>query len=297
MEIEIKHLKKKYPPNTIAVDDFSVTLTPGVWGLLGANGAGKTTLMKMMCGILTPTDGDILFNGQPIVTLDEKYRDALGYLPQVFGFHQDFQVYDYLMYVAVLKGMTENAAQKRIGLLLEQVSLANAKKTPIRNLSGGMKRRVGIAQALLNGPQILIMDEPTSGLDPTERIHFRKILSAFAKDRIVLLSTHIVADVEYISKRNLIMKDGKLLVNGTTEELVSTIAGKVWQCSIPAGMLESVGSKLSIINMRNEANDMVSIRYIADEPMSNSESQEPRMEDVYLSFFPKGLQEEVADHV
>ncbi|MDD3897436.1 MAG: ABC transporter ATP-binding protein [Syntrophomonadaceae bacterium] len=297
MELEIKHVSKKYPPSTMAVDDFSVTLTPGVWGLLGANGAGKTTLMKMMCGILRPTGGKILFDGQLITILDEKYRDVLGYLPQVFGFHQDFRVYDYLMYIAVLKGLAESTAKKKIVPLLEQVSLTASKNTLIRNLSGGMKRRVGIAQALLNDPQVLILDEPTAGLDPTERIHFRKILSAFSKDRIVLLSTHIVSDVEHISKRNLIMKKGKLLVNGTTEELVSSLEEKVWKCVIPAAMLESVSKSLSIINMRNEANDMVSIRYIAEKPIPNSELQAPHMEDVYLSYFPRGLAEEVSEHV
>lgn len=296
MELEIKHLTKNYSSRTKAVNDFSVTLTPGVWGLLGANGAGKTTLMKMLCGILTPSDGEILFNGQSINTLGANYRNVLGYLPQVFGYHQDLRVFDYLMYVAVLKGMKESTARKRTELLLEQVSLSNAKKTFIRNLSGGMKRRVGIAQALLNEPKVLVMDEPTSGLDPTERIHFRKVLSAFSKESIVLISTHIVADVEYISKRNLIMKDGQLLVNGTTEELISKIKGRVWQCMMPANILESVSDTLSIINMRNEPNDMVSIRYISEEPLPNSQAQEPRMEDVYLSFFPRGLQVEAIDY-
>lgn len=297
MELEIKSVSKKYPPNTLAVEDFSVTLTPGVWGLLGANGAGKTTLMKMMCGIVDPTGGEILFNGKSITFLDENYRNVLGYLPQAFGFHQDFQVLDYLMYVAVLKGLAENTARKKIDQLLDQVSLTTSRKKLIRNLSGGMKQRVGIAQALLNDPQVLILDEPTAGLDPTERIHFRNILSAFSKDRIVLLSTHIVSDVEYISKRNMIMKDGKLLVNGTTEELVSLLKNKVWECVIPPIRMDSVGKSLSIINMRNEANDMVSIRYIAEKPIPYSELQTPRMEDVYLSYFPRGLREEVSDHV
>lgn len=288
MELAIRNLTKKYSSQKVAVNDMSVDITPGAWGLLGANGAGKTTLMKMVCGILSPTNGEISFDGKPIRQLGERYRNVLGYLPQAFGFSHDSRIYDYLIYVSTLKGIPEKKAKIKIDELLEEVSLTDVKRSYIRNLSGGMKRRVGIAQALLNEPEVLILDEPTAGLDPSERIHFRKILSAFSKDRIVLLSTHIVSDVEYISKNNLIMRKGRLLAKGPTEELLSSINGHVWQCNISSAMLDKLENKLCIVNTKNEGGNAVSIRYISEEPLPNSQAQAPRLEDVYLSFFMNG---------
>lgn len=219
MELTMEHLTKRFKDMT-AVNDVSLQITPGVWGLLGANGAGKTTLMRMIAGIMKPTFGEIRYDGIPISELKESYRDVFGYLPQEFGFYPEFTVQDYLEYVAVLKGLTEKDKRRRIDELLEQMTLSHVKHKKISKLSGGMKRRVGIAQALLNEPEILILDEPTSGLDPGERVRFRNLLSEFAHDRIVLISTHIVSDVEYIATQNAVMKDGKLLAKGTTEELV-----------------------------------------------------------------------------
>ena len=197
MELQINNLIKQYGSIT-AVNNLSLTLTNGIWGLLGDNGAGKTSLMKMLCGIMTQTSGEILFNGTSIEVLDEKYRDILGYLPQNFGVNNNFNVEDYLMYIAALKGLSKNEANIRINQVLEEVSLISSKKSLINKLSGGMKRRVGIAQALLNNPKILILDEPTAGLDPKERINFRKMLTELARDNILLISTHIVSDIEYI---------------------------------------------------------------------------------------------------
>ena len=209
MELTIDRVSKRFKDKS-AVDDVSLTLTPGVWGLLGANGAGKTTLMRMCCGIMQPTAGEIRADGIPIDRLGAAYRDSLGYLPQEFGFYPSFTVRDYLDYMAALKGIGKRDARRRTNDLLEQLGLADVRKKRIAKLSGGMKRRVGIAQALLNEPEILILDEPTSGLDPSERVRFRNLLSEFAKGRIVLISTHIVADVEYIAMKNAIMKDGRL---------------------------------------------------------------------------------------
>ena len=219
MELCIEHITKKFS-DIVAVDDISLRITPGVWGLLGANGAGKTTLMRMIAGIMKPSSGKILYDGIPINQLKEKYRDVFGYLPQEFGFYPEFTVKDYLEYVSVLKGLDAKESKCRIHELMERLTLSAVRNKKIAKLSGGMKRRVGIAQALLNDPEILILDEPTSGLDPGERVHFRNLLSEFAHDRIVLISTHIVPDVEYIANQNAVMKEGRLIAKGTTEELV-----------------------------------------------------------------------------
>ena len=236
MELYIEHISKQFKDMT-AVDDVSLHIAPGVWGLLGANGAGKTTLMRMIAGIMKPSAGKILYDGIPISHLKEKYRDVFGYLPQEFGFYPEFTVKDYLEYVSVLKGLNTKESKRKINELMEQLTLSHVRNKKIAKLSGGMKRRVGIAQALLNDPEVLILDEPTSGLDPGERVRFRNLLSEFAHDRIVLISTHIVPDVEYIATQNAVMKDGRLLAKGTTEELVKMIDGKVWTALIPMDCL------------------------------------------------------------
>lgn len=287
MELYIENVSKKFKDIT-AVDDVSLRITPGVWGLLGANGAGKTTLMRMIAGIMEPTSGEIRYNGMPIKDLKESYRDIFGYLPQEFGFYPEFTVKDYLEYVAALKGLTSNASKRKIDELLERLSLSHVKRKKIEKLSGGMKRRVGIAQALLNDPEVLILDEPTSGLDPGERVRFRKLLSEFAQDRIVLISTHIVSDVEFIATQNAIMKNGKLLSTGTTEELVQKLNGKVWGTTIPMNLLSKYEQQLQIVNIRNEEHGTVSIRYLADNPVTkDSVALEPRLEDLYLWLFPQ----------
>lgn len=270
------------------MDDVSLHITPGVWGLLGANGAGKTTLMRMIAGIMKPSAGKILYDGIPISHLKEKYRDVFGYLPQEFGFYPEFTVKDYLEYVSVLKGLNTKESKRKINELMEQLTLSHVRNKKIAKLSGGMKRRVGIAQALLNDPEVLILDEPTSGLDPGERVRFRNLLSEFAHDRIVLISTHIVPDVEYIATQNAVMKDGRLLAKGTTEELVKMIDGKVWTALIPMDCLPEYEHKLQIVNLRNEENNQISIRYLAEEPYTdNSQPATPHLEDLYLWMFPQ----------
>lgn len=287
MELTIDHVSKRFQDLT-AVDDFSLTLTPGVWGLLGANGAGKTTLMRMIAGILRPTSGQILYDGIPIQELQEGYRDVFGFLPQEFGFYPEFTVIDYLEYVAELKGLTRTDADRRIRELLERVSLSHVKKKKIAKLSGGMKRRVGIVQALLNEPEVLILDEPTSGLDPGERVRLRNLLSEFSHNRIVLISTHIVSDIEYIATQNVVMKAGKLLARGTTEELVKLASGKVWTSRILMSALPEWESKLPIVNIRGEENGLVSIRYLAEVPcVPDSTPAQPHLEDLYLWLFPQ----------
>ena len=285
MELTIQGLTKRYKDKT-AVNNVNLTLTPGVWGLLGANGAGKTTLMRMIAGILTPTSGKVQYDGIEIKTLGESYRDVFGYLPQNFGFYPEFTVTDYLQYMASLKGLPQKDTNLKIDELLHQLTLADVRNKHIRKLSGGMQRRVGIAQALLNDPDILILDEPTSGLDPGERIRFRNILSEFAQQRIVLISTHIVSDVEYIANRNAIMKDGKIIAVDTTDELVKMMDGKVWQDTIPAEQLHHYERTVRVVSVRNEDGGSVSVRYIAENSsLPNSQATAPRLEDLYLWLF------------
>jgi ABC-2 type transport system ATP-binding protein len=211
MELTADRITKQYK-NKIAVDRMSFTLTRGVTGLLGANGAGKTTLMRILCGILIPDSGTVTCDGMDVET--EEYREMLGYLPQEFGYYPEFSGRDFLLYMSAVKGLRKKEALKKTEELIELVGLKDAGRKKVRTYSGGMKQRLGIAQALLNDPQILIMDEPTAGLDPQERIRFRNLIAAIGKDRIVLLSTHIVSDLEHIADRLMIMKEGRLLWQG-----------------------------------------------------------------------------------
>ncbi len=215
MELIIDRVSKQYK-NKIAVDRISLKLHKGVYGLLGANGAGKTTLMRMICGILKPASGTISFDGMDVS--EEGYRSILGYLPQDFGYYPEFTGQDFLLYMAALKGMTKPQAKRRTAELLSLVSLEEAAKRKIKTYSGGMKQRLGIAQALLNQPKLLILDEPTAGLDPKERVRFRNLIADLGKESIVLLSTHIVSDIEHIADNVLIMKDGRLIYQNQWEE-------------------------------------------------------------------------------
>ncbi len=215
MELIIDGLTKQFK-NKIAVDRVSLRLHNGVFGLLGTNGAGKTTLMRMLCGILLPTSGTITFDG--IDVSEEGYRAILGYLPQDFGYYPEFTAMDFLLYMAALKGLPKKSAKRRANELLELVGLQDMGRKKIKTFSGGMKQRLGIAQALLNNPKLLILDEPTAGLDPKERVRFRNLIQQLGKDSIVLLSTHIVSDIEHIADEVLMMKDGTLIYNGTWDE-------------------------------------------------------------------------------
>lgn len=282
MELVIDRVTKQYG-SKIACDRISLALHRGVYGLLGANGAGKTTLMRMMCGVLAPTSGSITFDG--IDVNHEDYRDALGYLPQDFGYYPEFSALDFMLYIAALKGLPKLRAKEKAQELLELVSLEREAKTKIRTFSGGMKQRLGIAQSMLNDPKILILDEPTAGLDPKERVRFRNLISRLGADRIVLLSTHIVSDVEHIADTILIMKDGQLVQQGTLEEIIRTIEGKVWECVVPQAIADDLCQKYTVINLRQEGKDIF-LRLICEEkPWGSAVNAKAALEDLYLHYF------------
>ena len=282
MELTIKNLSKEYGKKK-AVRCFNATLTNGVYGLLGANGAGKTTLMRMICDVQTETKGVIMLNGKNIHDLGEQYRNILGYLPQHFGYYPNFTAYKFLMYIAAIKGLPHQKAHKRSLELLEKVGLSEQKNVKIKTFSGGMKQRLGIAQALLNNPKILILDEPTAGLDPKERVRFRNLISAFAKDRIVILSTHIVSDVEFIAEEIIMMKSGQIVHFGKPQEITSEIDGQVWECIVPAARAEKCAAMFNTSNLRNTDRGETVLRIIADRPpMEDAVRVQPNLEDLYF---------------
>lgn len=291
MELKVTQLTKKYGPKT-AVDHLDITLSNGVYGLLGANGAGKTTLMRLLCNIQTPTFGKITLDGKDISVLGERYRNLLGYLPQHFRYYPEFTAWDFLMYVATLKGLSEKQAKNKTSELLEAVDLSKEGHHKIKTFSGGMKQRLGIAQAMLNNPRILILDEPTAGLDPKERVRFRNLISAFSKDRIVILSTHIVSDVEFIAEEIIMMKAGRVLHFGRPQEITEEIEGYVWECMVPTRYAEQYSGTLNVSNLRNIENECTVLRVISEsKPMENAVQVKPTLEDLYLFYF-KGVNEE-----
>lgn len=284
MELTINNLSKEYG-NKKAVHCFNATLTNGVYGLLGANGAGKTTLMRMICDIQTETKGTILLNGKNIHDLGEQYRNILGYLPQHFGYYPNFTAYTFLMYIAAIKGIPHKKAHNRSLELLEKVGLMEQKNTKIKTFSGGMKQRLGIAQALLNNPKILILDEPTAGLDPKERVRFRNLISSLAENRIVILSTHIVSDVDYIAKEILIMKNGELVHQGSPETILQPIQSFVWECDVSRQEKARLEGNYIVANLKHNMGTE-RLRIISEvPPCKNAWNVEPILEDLFLYYF------------
>ena len=282
MELTIDRLSKQYN-NKIAVDRISLKLQKGVYGLLGANGAGKTTLIRMICGVLKPTSGTISFDGTDVG--EEAYRDVLGYLPQDFGYYPEFSAVDFMYYMASLKGLTKVQARAKTRELLEIVSLTEVAKKKIKTFSGGMKQRLGIAQTMLNNPKILVLDEPTAGLDPKERVRFRNLISQLGKDRIVLLSTHIVSDVEHIADTIMIMKNGQMLHCGSLENIMGVIDGKVFEFSADSKTAELLSRRYPVINFRTEGENVL-LRLVCDEKPSAAAVNVPAtLEDLYLYYF------------
>lgn len=264
---------------------ISINATYGVYGLLGVNGAGKTTFMRMICTLLPPTSGQILCDGKDIFQMDGEYRNLLGYLPQEFGFYPDFTVKDYLMYIASLKGIRPMVAGKRVKELLEQVGLTKAANKKMKKLSGGMKRRTGIAQAMLNNPKLLILDEPTAGLDPSERVRFRNLISELSEERIVILSTHIVSDIEYIANEIWLMKEGQIVQQGNLDDMIASMQENVYACEVSQADATKMMKQFKVSNMKSERG-MVELRIIADRPpIPEACVVEPTLEDVFLYYF------------
>lgn len=291
MELQLQRLCKQYGTKA-AVDQVSVHLEPGVYGLLGANGAGKTTLMRMICGVLKPTSGSIRLDGKTMQELGEQYYIHLGYMPQDFGFYPDFTTREFMLYMAAVKGMEKKAAKARTEELLELVNLRDAADKKIKSYSGGMKQRLGIAQAELNDPDILILDEPTAGLDPKERVRFRNIISGFARDKIVILSTHIVSDISYIADTILMMKQGKILLQGSMEEVTDSIRGKVWEVLVDDREADRYSRNLRVVNLHHEGNQ-VRLRMVEDTaPAPDARAVEPSLEDLFLYHFGEEVQGE-----
>lgn len=285
MELKLDRLSKHYG-NKIAVDRISASFSPGIYGLLGANGAGKTTLMRMICDVGCPTSGQLLYNGQDIGRLGEAYRDRLGYLPQDFGYYPDFTALDFMLYLAALKGLDRTRARRRSLELLELVGLGEVSKARIKTFSGGMKQRLGIAQTVLNEPSVLVLDEPTAGLDPKERVRFRNLISSFSQDRIVILSTHIVSDVEYIADEILVMKAGAFAHAGRPEDIVHQISGKVWGCQVDSQMAAHMATQFCISNIQYTADGAATMRVVADlPPTGDAKPLAPTLEDLYLYLF------------
>lgn len=284
MELSIDRLTKHYG-RKIAVDCVSTVLKPGMYGLLGENGAGKTTLMRMLCAILEPTSGEVFLDGSEVSAMGADYRDLLGYLPQDFGYYPNYSAREFLLYMAALKGIRRDLAKKRVKELLEVVDLGNVEAKKLRTFSGGMKQRVGIAQALLNHPKILILDEPTAGLDPKERVRFRNLISDYAKDRIVILSTHIVSDIEAIADEVLLMRKGKLVSQGTVPELTKRAEGKVWELTVFPTEAARWQEKVAVANLRHEGEQVI-LRILSDgRPAEEAVCCEATLEDLYLQSF------------
>lgn len=284
MELELQHLSRQYGTKR-AVDNVNITLTPGVYGLLGANGAGKTTLMRMICGVLKPTAGNILLNGKTIQALGEQYYEHLGYMPQDFGFYPDFTACEFMRYMAAVKGLNQKTAVRRTQTLLNMVNLGEAADKKIKSYSGGMKQRLGIAQAELNHPAILILDEPTAGLDPKERVRFRNLISDFAKEKIVILSTHIVSDVSYIADTILMMKQGQFILQEPMHTAADTIRGKVWEVLASERDAAEYSRRFSVVNLHHE-NNLVRLRIVHETPPAAGASPvEPSLEDLFLYHF------------
>ena len=284
MQLSIEHVGKTYRRSVRGLDDFSLELGPGVLGLLGPNGAGKSTLMRILATITKPTDGHVTWNGTDIVKSPDGLRAELGYLPQDFGIYPNLSAQEFLEYIGAAKGLDSAACRRRVEELLVLVNLTDARKRPLGGFSGGMRQRVGIAQALLNDPRLLIVDEPTAGLDPEERVRFRNLLSDLSGERIVILSTHIVSDVEATATHIALINKGKLVVSAAPEMLMKKVEGRVWEWVVASNELTDVKSRHRVsATMRRS--DGVRVRALSDaQPASGAQPVAPNLEDAYLMF-------------
>lgn len=285
-KLEMINVTKSYKHKN-ANENINLVLETGVYGLLGPNGAGKSTLMKQIVTVTSPTSGKILYNGKDIKSLDDEYRAIVGYLPQDFDAYKNFKAKDFLMYMAALKGMDKETSKKRVDELLKLVGFSEVSNKLVSKFSGGMKRRVGIAQALLNNPKVLILDEPTAGLDPQERTRFRNLLSQIGRDTIVILSTHIISDIESVAKETIMIKDGKVLLQGTHREILKDMEGKVYSLDTnDENLVSEIQNKYKVVSI-NRGIENISIRFISETKPSYEKIKliEPKFEDVYMFYF------------
>ena len=284
MKLTIENLGKRYRHDFWGLKDFSLEIQPGILGLLGPNGAGKSTFMRMLATITKPTEGTIVWNGVDVVKSPNKMRAVLGYLPQDFGVYPNLNAVEFLEYMAAIKGLDGPSSQGRIDELLQVVNLVEAAKRPLGGYSGGMRQRIGIAQALLNDPQLLIVDEPTVGLDPEERVRFRNLLSDLSGERIVILSTHIVSDVEATATRIVLIDNGRLLRVDLPENLLQELEGKVWEWSVSSERLVALKQK-HIVSGTIRRSDGVQVRVVSEsQPEPDAKNIPPSLEDAYLYF-------------
>ena len=281
MQLSIENVSKRYPHGNWALRNFTLQLGPGVLGLLGPNGAGKTTLMCILATITRATEGRISWNGSDLAVHPDHLRSTLGYLPQDFGVYPNLNAVEFLEYLAAVKGLDASSSKYRIDELLNLVNLADVRKRPLGGYSGGMKQRIGIAQALLNDPQLLIVDEPTAGLDPEERVRFRNLLSELSGERIVILSTHIVSDVEATATDIALISQGTLLAHASPEELLRKVEGRVWEWIVPSTELNAARQRYLISNAARRS-DGVHARVLAETPPNGAHAVTPNLEDAYL---------------
>ncbi len=284
MELAITNVSKQYPGKIWGLRDVNLKLGPGVLGLIGPNGAGKSTLMRILATITKPTQGTVAWNGTDIAKSPESLRAVVGYLPQDFGVYPNLNAVEFLEYMAAIKGVERQAARRRINELLQVVGLMDARTRPLGGYSGGMKQRVGIAQALLNDPQLLIVDEPTAGLDPEERVRFRNLIADLSGERIIILSTHIVSDVEAAATEIALINKSYLLMHTPPETLLQAVEGKVWEWVVPSTELQNVKAQY-LISMTLRRSDGVHVRGVGDTPPgSAAQAVTPTLEDAYLYF-------------
>jgi ABC-type multidrug transport system ATPase subunit len=282
MELIMDGIGKRYRGEVWGLRGFSLALKPGILGLVGPNGAGKSTLMRILATVTRPTEGKVTWNDTDILSAPDGLRSVLGYLPQDFGVYPHLNAVEFLEYLAALKGVDGRAARRRIDELLQAFGLFEVRKRPLGGFSGGMKQRVGIAQALLNDPQLLIVDEPTSGLDPEERVHFRSLLADLAGERLVILSTHIVSDVEAAATEVAILDKGRMLWHSAPEDLLRSVEGKVWEWVVPSSELTAIRERYAVSNAVRRS-DGVHLRIVADAPpASDARPVPPALEDAYL---------------
>ena len=282
MRLSIEHVTKRYAPDVLALNDFSLELAPGVLGLLGPNGAGKSTLMRILATVTRPTTGHVRWNGDDIVARPDPLREVLGYLPQDFGVYPNLTPLEFLQYLAAARGLDGASARRRIDALLELTNLVEARKRPLGGFSGGMRQRVGIAQALLNDPRLLIVDEPTGGLDPEERVRFRNLLSELSGERIVILSTHIVSDVEATATAIALIARGRRVAHASPEALLRTVEGGVWEWQVPSAELPEIRRRWRVSGSVRRSDGLL-LRVLADAPPGpGATPATPTLEDAYL---------------